>query len=169
MQSKYRILFSVIAIIFFSVAVLAQTTAYETPKFSASFNGPVTTKDVGRNDANTSSTISYNSFDEATGIEEMIFVRTLDGPTDVTPEAAESYVDQDATHGTVLSRSKDYYQGRPYSYLCMDMDMSGTTARERERVIIANAHEVIWVVMLSTPDGSNKDEWARFDTSLVIK
>jgi hypothetical protein len=172
-------IFSTITLALALIGSAFAQTSYNSSRFSADFNGSVNINYLGTNPAGTGSTMEYES--NTNGVMEVVAVRSIvNGKViPVTQEAAQFYANQDATGAgnTVVSRtSKDVngndqttYQGHPFAYICVSYVEGGVIFYKRTRYIIVDEHTTFFVVMISTKEKSDLDEWTRFEYSLNIK
>ena len=160
-----------------SVSALAQyptspntgkaTTPYTTGVFSATFNGPVTAKDSGRNTANTSSDVTYVSSTEL--IAQAVVVRFIDHAIAVDYTSSDFYVNDLTGCDTKDNLSQGTWDGRPYSYVFCTYTTGGQTYTERVRFIIVNSTTVLMVKQLALEANNDRDVWLDFEYSLRIK
>ena len=154
-----------------------QTTPYSTNNFSATFNGPVTADPMQRSTDGQSSNYAYYSFNETTGVGQIVIVRFVDHDISVDYTSSDFYANDDTTGGVITNRSTTTYQGHPLTYTRHGYTEDGVQLSKRTRFIIVNSREVIFLEQIApfvdydqfpTLDG-DKPQWVEFEDSLNIK
>jgi hypothetical protein len=172
-----KFLGSLILAMVLSVSALAQyptspntgkaTTPYTTGVFSATFNGPVTAKDSGRNTANTSSDVTYVSSTDL--IAQAVVVRTIDHAIAVDFTSSDFYVSDLQGCDTKDNISKGYWDNHPLTYVFCTYTTGGQTYTLRVRFIIVNSTTVLMVKQLALEANNDRDQWLDFEYSLRIR
>ena len=168
---------SLILALVLSVSALAQypdspntgkaTTPYSTSVFSATFNGPVSILNVGRNNDNTSSDVAYTS--DNGKIAQYAIVRTIDHAIPVNFTSSDFYVQHQTGCDTKTDLTQGTWDNRPYSYSFCTFSIEGVKYTLRTRYIIVNPTTVLMIKQLAKEDDNIRDEWLDFEYSLRIR
>ena len=158
------------------LASICGAQSYSAPRFTATFNGPVTTSN-GVNDAKTSSYVIYGS--SQGDVEEEVLVRNIyAGSIDVTLDSARFYRNELAKQQTLLTdiSSEGYYEGHPYAYGNYKIAANGVDYFYFVRFIIVDQHTAVFISMsfpvqnsyAKTPAGAYQ-LWQDFENTLNIQ
>lgn len=149
-----------------------QTTPFETPQFSATFNNTVTLEPASRSKDNQSTNYVYTSYSDTNTTGQAVIVRFVDHDIDVNYTSSDFYANDDTSTGTVSNTSNGTYQGHPFTYTARKWNESGVDLIKRTRFIIVNSREVIFIIQIA-PDTNNsygdREQWMDFENSLNIK
>ncbi|MGA3334848.1 MAG: hypothetical protein ABSC62_11870 [Terracidiphilus sp.] len=172
MKARFECLLLAGAILLVPAVSGAQTpTPYSTPQFSATFNGPVTAQPPARTSTtNNSVDLFYSS--EVNGVEQIVAIRTMDGPAYTTADFSSSdfYAQQIAATGTLEDSSQGRYQGYPFSYTkALMTQQDGSKMVQRDRFIILGDRTMAFVRMTAPRDRDGDAVWETFANSLVFK
>ena len=141
------------------------TTPYSTSIFSATFNGPVSVTNTGRNDENTSTDVVYESSNGT--VLQMITVRTIDHSIPVDFTSTGFYVEHQKGCDTKTDLSQGYWgDNHPYSYSFCTFTIEGQKYTLRTRYIMVNSTTVLMLKQAAKEDDNNRDEWLDFEYSL---
>ena len=141
-----------------------QNTSYVTNQFSATFNSAVL---VTTDRKNTSTETVYESYSH--GVAQAITVRIVDHDIPVALSSSDFYVDQDPLNTPIVTRSTGTWGGSPFTYAYRTYIEGGQTMSKRNRAIIVNAREVIFVTQLAPNSYDDQSEWFDFEYSLRTK
>lgn len=146
-----------------ATVVFAQSTPYSHPRFSATFNGPVSFK-TSQNIQKTSTNNGWSS--ENDGVYQQLTIRDIDHNVEVSQASTDFYVNQIVPLAQVLEApTNGTYQGHPWSFIHYNKD--GETWHQW--FIIVNANTVFVLSQLVNPGQDDSADWATFSKSLVIK
>jgi hypothetical protein len=137
-------------------------TPYSTPRFSATFNGPVTfEKDL--NDAKTTTNNEWSS--SASGVFQMLTIRDISGGIPVNQASLDFYTKEALNGTTALAHADGVYQGHIWSYVSYNQE----GVQWRMWFIIVNPNTVFSISELTDVGNDDSAAWATFSKSLVIK
>lgn len=148
----------------FVASAFAQT--YNTPNFSATFNGPVKAGAAYQNDAKTSTTTDYCTPLNLAVVQcvDARFITAGVIPVDNT--SSDFYLYHDTFGGNPQLLSHEMYQGHPASYAFFN---DGKGNGQRERVIIVSPTEVLFILQYASANLDDSADWTGFAQSLDIK
>jgi hypothetical protein len=183
-MKRTTLLLTLVAALMLSAFAMAQGV-YTGTRFSANFNGPVTTKTYSNS---TNSNIEYDSNDG--NVYEAVAVRTVDHDIAVNFTNTEFYrdhltgafsSDQQASLDTKVN-ADGYYQGHPYSFGAVTYFAGGIWWHRYERVFIVDSRTAIFI-LITIPINEDTDvtavnngttgtvntRWQQFENSLNIR
>jgi hypothetical protein len=144
-----------------------QVTPFSNQYFSATFNANPTVGTGARSDTAMNYTVS--SYTESPVVGQSITVRIVDHDIPVDYTSSDFYANNDSTGGEVITTSRNVWEGHPFTYVARKFTVNGETFQKRERYIIVNSREAIFLTEIIPAGQDDQNEWLDFEYSLRIK
>lgn len=163
----------VFVVVLLLVAAFAGAQNFSGSRFTATFNGPVSTTTSSNA---TNSNLQYTS--RSGNVTEGVTVRTVDHDIPVNQSSSQFYR-ANVVSPYILDSSKNsdgYYQGHPYSYGTFSYTENGVLYYVMERFIVVDSRTAIFIWMSMpasedtdrTPNNANV-RWQDFEYTLNIQ
>ncbi len=166
---KTRSVVLAVVILLFAALAGAQDTTFGTSLFSATFNGPVSSQEVGTK-GGTSTTVAYLSGTEI--VSQIVGVRTINAPGIAVDRTSLDVYAADALKGGKTQDDRRYFdvQGHIAVYVNAHYTDTGAPRRRRWLAILLNSRTVILILQDAQADFNDGgvSNWKTLTDSLTI-